>query len=59
MKVFVVMSNVFGWVMEVCKTKEIAEQVIRKDMDYYKFKGSKYEPKKEDYIIEEKELKEK
>jgi len=56
MKVYVVMSNIFGWVMDVCKTKERAEQVVKEDMNYYDFKGSKYEPKQKDYVIEEKEL---
>lgn len=56
MKIYVVMSNIFSWVMEVCKTKELAEQVIKKDMDYYNFNGSMHSAERKDYNIVEKVL---
>ena len=56
MKVFVVVNKVLGGIMAICSTKEIAERVIQKDIDYYNFPGSKWHPDRSKYSIEEMEV---
>ena len=56
MKVYLAMDKIFGSVLKVCATKEIAEREIQKKIEYYTFPGSKHIAKRNQYYIDEVEV---